>query len=130
MHFEMTQKQKKMDDIAVGVVMKALDQGIELPNNEVYKRMINDTPHYQRKLDQRQAHIKAIEKNLKKMKEGEDGDLKEPKKYKFEQLKSKRNLSQTKLIDDREDRKYEPPTNERTIDTSIVKPEDNMEVQY
>jgi len=42
---QMMRRQKLIDDISVGVVMKALDKGIEL-DDEVYKDMLDQFPHY------------------------------------------------------------------------------------
>lgn len=49
---KMMRKQKLIDDISVGVIMKALDKGIEL-DDEVYREMLEQFPHYQVKLENR-----------------------------------------------------------------------------
>ena len=40
--------------------MKALEQGIQLPNDDVYNQMLSEYPHYQYKVEQRQKQKQNI----------------------------------------------------------------------
>lgn len=42
----MMKKQKKIDDVQVSIIMKALEQGIEIQSNDVYNQMMKEYPHY------------------------------------------------------------------------------------
>lgn len=39
-------KQKEIDDIAIGIILRALENGIPLNGDRVYEEMLEQYPHY------------------------------------------------------------------------------------
>lgn len=109
-HEKMMARQRKIDDASVALILQALDNGIALPNDPVYKEMLEQYPHYQVKLEGRNKKIKEIKDKI----EGKIPHSQQQPKYKFEHLKGRRNLSN----------KFEGVI----VDVQTVKPEDDMEL--
>lgn len=53
-------KQREIDDIAVTMILRALENGISLHGDRVYEEMLEQYPHYQYKYEQRQKKINRI----------------------------------------------------------------------
>lgn len=102
-HDLMMKKQKKLDDVAVAIVMQALEQGVKLEGDRVYEEMLEMYPHYQYKLEKREQQIKKAKDKVK-------GIVPKEKK------RSPRNLGKTERA-------------AVVIETEVVKDEDNIELQ-
>lgn len=65
------QRQKRLDDAAVGIILKALETGMRL-DDPIYTEMLAQYPHFQVKLEQRENEITEMRKFIQKL------DLQEP----------------------------------------------------
>lgn len=119
MHKEQMRVQKQKDDVMVGLIMRALENGIEI-DNDVYRSVLEEYPFYQVKLEKRQKQIKSIKKIISDL--NASNEPKEPPKYKFEHLKSRRNLGKV-------NEKTQQQPSGITIDAELVAPSDNIELQ-
>lgn len=88
-------RQHQLDMIQVGIIMRALQDGIPLKDNETYSSLLEEYPLFQVKLDQRKQKIQGIKKEIEKMGANLKQEQKEARAlYSFEKLKSIRNLKQ------------------------------------
>ena len=59
-HFEQMKKLKKVDDAMISITLKALENGIPLEGDQVYLDMLQQYPHYQAKLENRQKTMEKL----------------------------------------------------------------------
>ena len=57
-------KQKEIDDKRIQLVYKALERGIPLPDDHLYRELLAIYPFYQQRLSEKQAQIAKI-KNIR-----------------------------------------------------------------
>ena len=105
----MMRKQKEQDDRSIAIILKALEQGIELENDEVYDQLIKEYPHYEHKREVRQNKIKQLKKKIA-------DPITKAYKYKFEKYRGLPNLESKDKVAE-------------VIDVEPVPPEEDVALQ-
>jgi len=88
---------RKIEDMQVHTIVKALETGVRLEDSEVYKSMIRKFPHYKQIRDKREASILKVREAIQRLKESNNIKPEIQVKYSFEKFAKsrRRNLTQT-----------------------------------